>query len=113
MTFPSPQPTPDDLDRAFSQYFRAQLPARWPRPPRPPIPAATPAVTREAGSWRPRFTLGASVAALLALGLAVSYGPSVGQPTKRDSSGFDKTGVADGDKLKKLMADPPPMDMTP
>ncbi len=103
----SPQPSPDDLDRAFSQYFRAQVPAKWPAPP---IPAdAAPA--RTAGPWRVRATLGASVAALLAIGFAVSYGPAIGKPGK-PGSGFDETGVADGDKLKKHMQDPP-MEMMP
>lgn len=103
----SPQPSPDDLDRAFSQFFRAQIPAKWPAAP---IPAEA-APARSAGPWRTRFTLGASVAALLAIGFAVSYGPSVGEPIK-PGNGFDKTGVADGDKLNKLLKDPP-MEMMP
>lgn len=103
----SPPPSPDDLDRAFSQFFRAQMPAKWPAAP---IPAdAAPA--RAAGSWRVRLTLGASVAALLALGFAVSYGPAIGKPSK-PGNGFDETGVADGDKLKKHLQDPP-MEMMP
>jgi hypothetical protein len=107
-------PSPDDLDRAFSQYFRAQVPARWPAPPVPADVAASPAVARGgAGSWRVRATLGASVAALLALGFAVSYGPSVGNSNKPTGDGLDKTGTANGDKFKKLMQDPPPMDMLP
>ena len=40
-------PTPDDLDRVFSQYFKAQLPARWPAAPIPVETAATvPAASR-------------------------------------------------------------------
>ena len=97
----SPQPSPDDLDRAFSQFFRAQVPAKWPAPP---IPAdAAPA--RTAGAWRGRLTLGASVAALLAIGFAVSYGPTIGQPNK--AGGFDQEPKASGDRLQKLMQDPP------
>ncbi len=103
----SPQPSPDDLDRAFSQFFRAQVPAKWPAAP---IPAdAAPA--RAAGSWRVRLTLAASVAAMLAFGLAVSYGPTVGQPTK-PNGGFDQPPEANGGKLNKLLKDPP-MEMMP
>lgn len=100
-------PSPDDLDRAFSQYFRAQMPAKWPSAP---IPAEV-SPARTAGPWRTRLTLGASVAALFAIGFAVSYGPSIGQPNQ-PGNGFDKTGTADGEKMKKLMQDPP-MEMMP
>lgn len=111
---PATPPSPDDLDRALSQYFRAQVPARWPAAPVPADVAPSPAVVRGgAGLWRVRATLGASVAALLALGFAVSYGPSVGTPNKPTGDGFDKTGEANGEKFKKLMQDPPPMDMRP
>jgi hypothetical protein len=107
-----PQPTPDDLDRAFSQFFRAQMPARWPAPP---IPAqgAVPAPVR-GGAWRNRLTLAASVAAVLALGFAVTYGPSVGPPTKPNGNGIDpSTVVGDGKGLKKHMDDTPPMKLMP
>jgi hypothetical protein len=104
----SPQPSPDDLDRAFSQYFRAQMPARWPAPP---VPADAATVARTAGPWRTRLTLGASVAALLALGFAVSYGPALGHP-KPQNHGIGSGDTADGDKMKKLMQDPP-MQMMP
>lgn len=73
-------PTPDDLDKVFSQYFKAQLPAKWPEAP---IPVHTaPTIPARAGSWRARLTLAASVAALLAIGFGVSYGTSggTGQP---------------------------------
>ena len=101
-------PTPDDIDRAFSQYFRAQVPARWPAPP---VPVDVPQA-RAAGPWRARLTLGGSIAALLAVGLAVSYGPSVGQPNQ-PGRGFDKTGTANGEKMLERMADIPPMGMMP
>ena len=44
---------------------------------------------------------------LLAVGFAVSYGPSIGHPNKPGDNGFEKTGVADGDKMNKLLKDPP------
>lgn len=111
MTRSSSQSSPDDIDRAFSQYFRAQLPTRFPEPP---IPAdATPAPTARGGWWRSRLTLGASVAALLALGFAVSYGPTVGDQPKPKGNGYDQTGTANGNIIKKHMDmnEVPPMDM--
>lgn len=108
MTLPPPQPTPDDVDRAFSQFFRAQMPARWPAPPIP-VQAAETAPVR-GGAWRNRLTLVASVAAVLALGFAVTYGPAVGQPTTPGSNGIDKNGVVgDGTGFKKHMDPDPPM----
>lgn len=105
----SPQPSPDDLDRAFSQFFRAQMPTRWPAPP---VPVDATPVARTAGPWRTRLTLGASVAALLVLGFAVSYGPGVANSPKGD--GFDKTGTANGGGIHKHMKDDvPPMEMNP
>ena len=110
MNSPS-QPSPDDLDRAFSQFFRAQMPARWPAPPIPVDAQPSPA-SKATGPWRTRLTLGASVAALLALGFAVSYGPGVTAPPK--GNGFDKTGQASGDGIHKHMKDDvPPMEMMP
>jgi len=112
MTRSSPQPSPDDIDRAFSQFFRAQLPARFPEAP---IPADAPAPTARGGWWRSRLTLGASVAALLAIGFGVSYGPGVGgQPKPQGGSGFDPNGVvSDGKVIQNHMPkdNVPPMDM--
>lgn len=110
MTRSSPQPSPDDIDRAFTQFFRAQLPARFPEPP---IPATAPASVARGGWWRSRLTLGASVAALLVIGFGVSYGPTVGDQPKPQGNGFDKTGTANGEGLKKHMDknEVPPMDM--
>lgn len=109
MTRPSPPPSPDDIDRAFSQFFRAQLPARFPDPP---IPAEAAPVAR-GGWWKSRLTLGASVAALLAIGFGVSYGPGVSGQPKPKGSGYDQTGTANGKEILKHMPkdDVPPMDM--
>lgn len=63
--------SPDDVDRLFGTYLKAQLPERWPDAPvpsEPPQPVATDA------SGRSRLTLAASVAALLGFGLFLSTG---------------------------------------
>lgn len=97
----SSPPTPDDLDRVFSQYFKAQMPARWPAPPIPvhTAPAVPPA---RGGSWRTRLTLAGSIAALLVLGFAVSYGPA-NAPTQPRNGEYIGGSTADGKKLDKHM----------
>jgi hypothetical protein len=101
-------PTPDDLDRVFSRYFKAQLPAQWPAAPVPVHTAPAVPVARTSGSWRNRLTLAASVAALLAIGFGVSYGPGSGpsQPngtidTSKTFAGPRDDGKGLGDHLKK------------
>ncbi|MCU0703101.1 MAG: hypothetical protein MUF18_03825 [Fimbriiglobus sp.] len=112
MTRSSPQPNPDDLDRAFSQYFRTQLPGRFPAAPIPTDTAPPPAP--HGGPWRTRLTLAASVAAVLALGLAVSYGPGANRRITPDGGGFDPNAVVgDGKGLQKHLPDAPPMGMVP
>jgi hypothetical protein len=56
----------DEIDRLFTAYFRAEMPARWPNAPRPwaesaqPAPAAAGDPTRKS-----RWALAASVALLI------------------------------------------------
>ena len=63
-----------DADRKYSAFFKAQLPQEWPQ-----APVAKSGVAPRAVSFREsqhgRLTLAASVACLLGLGLALSYGP--------------------------------------
>jgi hypothetical protein len=59
---------PDDhLDRLFADYFRANMPANWPAPPRPWDEPVSPAAAPIAGdpATRSRWALAASVALLL------------------------------------------------
>jgi hypothetical protein len=101
-------PTPDDLDKVFSRYFKAQLPARWPAAPIP-VDAAPAVPTARAGSWRTRLTLAASVAALLAIGFGVSYGPGSSPSQPKGSGEYLEHGTAgprpDGKGLSDHMKD--------
>jgi hypothetical protein len=63
----NPNPPGDDLDRLFSAYFQAELPAKWPAAPRPWADPARPKTANTAAdpSVRSRWALAASVAILL------------------------------------------------
>ncbi len=63
-----------DADRKFSAFFKAQLPREWPQAPVAKSGGATRAASHRE-SHNGRLTLAASVACLLGLGLALSYGP--------------------------------------
>jgi hypothetical protein len=89
----SPPPTPDDLDRVFSRYFKAQMPSKWPAAPIPVHTAATVPATR-GGSWRTRLTLAASVAALLVIGFGVSYGPGSTPNQPKGNGEYLQSGTA-------------------
>lgn len=114
----SPSPAnPDELDRVFSRYFQAQLPDRWPAPPIPVEVAPARAANSHAvpGSARTRLTLAASVAALLALGFVVSYGPVTSTNDGRTDTLLNRS-TADGSKgLGAHMPkdDLPPMKLMP
>ena len=86
----------DPLDRALSSFYKSQLPAQWPAVP---IPAEARRETRR-HSWRNRLTLGASIAAMLALGIGLSYTPNV-PSSPSESNGFFGTGTAGPGKLNK------------
>jgi len=94
---------PDELDRRFAAYFKAQVPQPWPEAPVANVEASSrlPAVQRE--SHTGRLTLAASVACLLGLGLALSYGPSF-QGSATPSGDLLKNGSADGKALQPHMA---------
>ena len=100
-TLSSPPAQPDELDRHFSAYFKAQVPQQWPQAPVANVEASTrvPAV-RE--SHRGRVTLAASVACLLGLGLALSYGPSF-QSSTGSGGELLKNGNANGKGIQKHM----------
>jgi hypothetical protein len=63
----NPNPAEDNLDRLFSAYFQAELPAKWPAAPRPWADRAhvKPANTTDDPATRSRWALAASVAILL------------------------------------------------
>jgi hypothetical protein len=94
--------SPDELDRRFGAYFKAQVPQPWPTAPVANVEASArvPAVQRESPTGR--VTLAASVACLLGLGLALSYGPGFQSPAA-PSGGLLKNGSADGKDLQKHM----------
>ena len=95
-----PHPDPHAAaDAAFARYFRAHLPAQWPAAP---IPVdAAPALPARGGAWRTRMTLGAGVAAMLALGFALSYGPAANTAPK--SGDAIRNPTANGQGLHKHM----------
>ena len=96
---------PDDLDRMFSDFFKAQLKQPWPNAPLPP--AAKPEPHRSAFAEvlgfltknRPQLTLAASVALALGAGLLLSNqfqpgdrpgrGPAPSGPSLFDGSDAD------------------------
>ena len=96
----SPQP-PDELDRKFSAFFKAQLPQQWPQAP---VGQAEVSLHRTAPQFdKGRATLAASIACLLGLGLALSYGPTFpGRATP--NGGLLQNSDADGKNLQKHMA---------
>lgn len=73
MTRPTSSPdAPDAIDRAFSDYFKGQLPNTWPAcRATAPVEAAKPIPDRDT-TWASRATLVASVALLLGVGVYFS-----------------------------------------
>lgn len=100
MNRPNPSSDSAELDRKFSEFFHTQVPQPWPVPMA--VARAEPASRRSSGSRDPgRITLAVSVACLLGLGLALSYGPQFrGANPSREL--FDKSN-ADGKNLHKHM----------
>lgn len=135
-TPPHTQP-PDDLDRLFSDFFKAQLKQPWPNAPVPPTavtpaepaslvtaraePPAAPA-RRDTGT-RARVTLAASVALMLGTCWYLSSGaqpgtrpagaPQPNGPSLFDGSGAnDNTGVLPQIEKNKAIGAPPKIDVT-
>lgn len=94
---------PDDLDRRLGAYFKAQVPQPWPEASAVDVEASirVPAFRRE--SHTGRITLAISVACLLGLGLALSYGPSF-HGAAAPGGDLLKNGSADGKNLQKQMS---------
>ena len=94
-------PEPDALDRAFSTFFKAQVPANWPAVPR--YPQAVPSerqVVRGAGeSSRARLTLAASIAVFFGLGFYLTSDRQQAAPTGTASEVNKNDAQADGSKL--------------
>ncbi len=56
----------DEIDRLFTAYFRAEMPARWPNAPRPWAETVQPSLAASADPARKsRWALAASVALLI------------------------------------------------
>jgi hypothetical protein len=139
-TTPNNFQTPDELDRLFSDFFKAQLKNPWPNAPGAPsvplaatprvaseprtVPAPVPAVRPHDGTSRARLTLAASVALVLGTCWYLSNGLAPGpRPTVAPiPSGPGRLGDSDakgikGGVLDKLNEDkakgnvPPKFDM--
>jgi hypothetical protein len=102
----SPNPAGDDLDRLFSAYFQAELPAKWPSAPRPWADKVQPkpANMTDDPATRSRWALAASVAILLGGCWYLS-----GQLTDgKGKSGLDLSGGTSNVKnVKELNKTPP------
>lgn len=90
--------SPDELDRLFAAYFKAQVPQPWPPFRGTPVAAAEVRSTAAPS----RYVLAASAAALLGLGLYLSSG--VQQPNRApdhatQGTGLLKTATANGKGL--------------
>ena len=95
-------PNNDDLDRQLSAFFKAQVPKHWPQAPTGHAEVANRSTPRHQ-QHQGRVTLAASVACLLGLGLALSYGPTFQRPTPA-GGGLLHGSDADGKGLHKHMA---------
>jgi hypothetical protein len=65
MTTNKPLPAGDEIDRLLTAYYRSEMPANWPEPPRPWTEPARIARTSGTSSNRSRWALAASVALLI------------------------------------------------
>jgi len=84
---------PDGYDRLFSDFFKNEMPHPWPGPRA--VAVAEPARGRADAGNRSRYTLAASVAVLLGLGVYLSSGspavhPNGGQPGLKDATADGK-----------------------
>lgn len=97
----------DDLDRLFTAYFRAEMPARWPNAPRPWAQTVQPAQAASADpTRRSRWALAASVALLIGSCWYLSGHVTNG----KSKPGFDlKDGEATPKHVKDLGKGPPKM----
>ncbi|MFO0805251.1 MAG: hypothetical protein U0791_19275 [Gemmataceae bacterium] len=81
----SQMPLPHDpVDDVLSDYFKSAMPKAWPAAPRTAEPSITISARSSASGNRARFTLAASVAIALGLGLYFANGP---QPAARPAPG--------------------------
>lgn len=94
----TPNRTPNDADGWFAEFFQTKLPK--PFPPAPVVDVAEPARPRARTADRGRLTLAASVAALLGLGVFLSYGPN-SDPAPTGGAGLLEKSTA-GDKNSPL-----------
>lgn len=129
---------PDDLDRLFSDFFKAQLKQPWPNAPLPPVAAksaqpaepatlvtaraaeAPAAPARRDSGARARVTLAASVALMLGTCWYLSNGVQPGTrpaPAPKPNgpglfeAGANDTGVLPQIEKNKAIGAPPKIDM--
>ena len=93
----------DEIDRLFTAYFRAEMPARWPNAPRPWAQTVQPASSAPADPTRKsRWALAASVALLIGSCWYLSGHVTDGKA----KPGFNpEGGAADVNHLKHLSKD--------
>lgn len=103
---PNRNPGPDaaDVDRLFTAFFQSKLPT--PFPPAPVVGDVEPARPRARTADHGRLTLAASVAALLGLGVFLSYGPNT-DPAPTGGAGLLEKSIG-GDKNSPLHKHMPP-----
>jgi hypothetical protein len=95
----TPVSPPDRLDRLFSDFFKNELPQPWPAPPIATRPSVL-SRDRAADGSRSRYTLAASVAMLLGLGVYLSSTVPGGQPIAGDRpSNLLNKAEAEGKKM--------------
>ncbi len=138
---PTTAETPDDLDRLFSEFFKAQLKRPWPKAPTVAAttrtaepselaasraaesPRNAPAPARRDNTARARFTLAASVALALGATWFLSNGFEPGErgssaPTQNNGLMLPQGGASGQNDLRlkeiernKLKGDGPKIDM--
>ena len=99
-TNPVPPPAAG-LDRLLSDFFQNELPRPWPRPPAATAEPSSLARGRADVGNRSRYTLAASVALLLGLGVYLSSGtPAESQSPKAAALDTGKAASDGGNLLK-------------
>jgi len=95
----SPNTPPEAVDRLLGDYFKAQMPARWPAAPRPGTKQTARSAPAVDTLTPARWALAASVALLIGGGWVVSHFTDNGKP--RNATNFDG-GTADLKHMKDL-----------
>jgi hypothetical protein len=102
MTQPTSSPdAPDEIDRAFSDYFKGQLPSSWPACRATAAVEPAKRVPDRDATWASRATLVASVALLLGVGFYFAGNVMPTGPTAPGKGGRFDDATANGTELLK------------